>query len=287
MPNLVLDLEGFETESMAADAFPFAWGAVMLASVLSGCGFQAETILGSVVYSDKPELAALNLRSTFGIQIQGPVHGMISGNLPAVMPMDSSISELTVGDVTVRETVAASRIAAHLERALACRNAGRAFTDERLRLALELWSAHHKESSLRAKFLTLVMGLEVLAPPASKHVAALGVLDRWDKDLAAELEHYAVGSEGRDAIESLQREVLFRRERSIRSRLRKRALEVLGAVCPTDAQRIAQMAVRAYDLRGSLVHNGTIAPAELSEGYRAAIGALRALLLASFGICST
>jgi hypothetical protein len=285
LPYVVLNLEGFGSESAAADAIPFAWGVVMLASVLAGWGFQAGTTLDRVVYMEDPDLAAQNLHKSFGLPITGPVHGLVNGNLPAVIPVDKNINYLTAGDVTVRQSVPASRIAPHLERALTYRDAGRAFADERLRLALELWSDYHKELSLRAKFLTLVMSLEVLAPPAPKHAVAQAIVDGWDEELDAELDRYAEGSEEHEAIDSLRREVLFRRERSIRSRIRKHILEVVGAVSPEDAQQTAKMAVRAYDLRGRLVHNGTLAPAELSDGHGAALKALRTLLLASFGVC--
>src|SRR5687767_9410242 len=127
------------------------------------------------------------------------------------------------------------------------------------------------------------MSLEVLAPPATKHGVAQAVVDRWDAELTSELQRYAEDSEEREAIDSLRREVLFRRERSIRSRIRKHILEVVGAVSPDDTQKTAQMAVRAYDLRGSLLHTGTLTPTQLSNGHGAALKAVRTLLLASFG----
>lgn len=284
LPYVVLNLEGFECESDAAEALPFAWGAVMLASVLSGWGFQAETTMDGVTYAKDPDRAAQNLRNSFGIPISGPVDGLVNGNLPAVLPADKNIRYITAVDINVRQSIAASSITPHLERALSNREAGRIFGDERLKLALELWSDYHRERSLRAKFLTLVMALEVLAPPTTKHRVAQSIVDRWDTELASELQRYAEDSEEREAIDSLRREVAFRRERSIRSRVRKHILEVVGAVSADEARETAQMAVRAYDLRGSLLHTGALTPTELSDGHGAALKALRTVLLASFGM---
>jgi hypothetical protein len=284
LPYVVLNLEGFESESAAAEALPFAWGAVMLASVLAGWGFQAETILDTVIYAKDPDRAAQNLYKSLGLPITGPLHGLVNGNLPAVLPVDKNIRYLTAGDVSVRQSIPAGGIAPHLERALSHRDAGRAFADERLKLALELWSDYHKEYSLQAKFLTLVMALEVLAPPATKHGVAQTIVDRWDAELTSQLQLYDEYSEEREAIDSLRREVMFRRERSIRSRIRKHILEVVGAVSREDAHQTAQMAVRAYDLRGSLLHTGTLTPTLLSDGHGAALKALRTVLLASFGV---
>lgn len=284
LPYVVLNLDGFDSESAAADALPFAWGAVMLASVLAGWGFQAESRLDRVTYADDPERAAENLQKNLGLPNRGPVHGVVNGDLPAMIPLEKTVRFVTAGDVTVHQSVPASRIAPHLERALTYRNAGRAFADERLKLGLELWSDYHNERSLRAKFLTLVMALEILAPPASKHSAAQAVIDRWEFELTSELGRYAKPCDEYEALDSLRREILFRRERSIRSRIRKHIFDVVAGVNQDHAQQAADMAVRAYDLRGSLVHTGSLTPAELSNGHTIALKALRMLLLASFGV---
>lgn len=87
-----------------------------------------------------------------------------------------------------------------------------------------------------------------------------------------------------EALDSLRREMIFRRERSIRSRIRKHTFDVVAGVHKDHAQQAADMAVHAYDLRGSLVHTGSLTPAELSNGHTHALKALRMLLLASFGV---
>lgn len=283
-PYVVLNLDGFESAAAAEQALPFAWGAVMLASVLSGWGFQLEANLDTVAYSDDPERAAENLRKNWGVHPAGPVHGLVNGNLPVALPVDKDIRFVTAGQVGVHQSIPASRIVPHLEQALSVRDAGEVFVDARLKLALELWSDYHKERTLRAKFLTLVMVLEVLAPPADKHSVAQAIVDQWDAELTSALDGYARTSDEYEAIESLRREVAFRRERSIRSRIRMHALQIVGDVNPEEAQRIARMAVRAYDLRGVLVHTGALGPSKLSDGHRIALQAVRTILLAAFGL---
>jgi hypothetical protein len=278
-------MEGFESESAAAEALPVAWGAVMLASVLSGWGFQAKSTLDKVAYAEDPDRAELNhLFRHLSVPISSPVYGLASGSLPTVTPADKNILYVTAGEVTFQTPINARSIATHLERALSNSAPGRGFEDERLRLALELWAYHHREHSLKAKFLTLVMALEVLAPPTTKHGVAQTIVDRWDTELLSERQRYAEDTEEREAIESLRREVLFRREQSIRSRIRKHVLGVVSAVSHDDALLTAKMAVRAYDLRGSLLHTGTLTQAMLHDGHEAALKALRTVLLASFGV---
>jgi len=176
------------------------------------------------------------------------------------------------------------RLAPHIERALNLDGLQLAYTDERLRLAFELWTAYHREHSLRAKFLTLVMALEVLSPPISKHEVAIAFTDRWNAELTAAMQDFARGSDEHDALESLRREVCFRRDRSIRGALRAHVLNVVNQCEPESGTRIAALAVRAYDLRGALVHEGRLGSADLSEGHQAARESVRALLLAMLGI---
>jgi hypothetical protein len=82
LPYVVLNLEGFDSESAATDALPFAWGVVMLASVLAGWGFQPETTLDKVVFTDDPERAAQNLHKGLGLPITGRVHGLVTMPIP-------------------------------------------------------------------------------------------------------------------------------------------------------------------------------------------------------------
>jgi hypothetical protein len=283
-PYVVLNLEGFQSESAAAEALPRAWGAVMLASVLGGWGFQAETTLDQVVYTDDPGQAARNLHENFGLPISGPVHGLVNGNLPAVIPVDKNIRFLTAGEIGVHQSVPVSRVVPHLEEALSFQGVALAFTDERLKLALEIWSDYHRERSLRARFLTLVMALEVLTPPMQKHSVAQSKLDRWDSELLSDLGRYTKGSDEYDDLDSLRQEISFRRDRSIRGRLRRHIRDVVGSSDPEKAPQIAHLALRAYDLRGALVHSGTLEPAKLSEGHEAARHAVRALVLATLGM---
>jgi len=284
LPYVVLNLENFRSETAAADALPFAWGAVMLASVLAGWGFHPEAHLDKTVYTDDPEAAAANLEKNLGLPNRGPVHGLVNGNLPAVIATDKNIRFLTANPVGVIQSLPISRIIPFLERALSFDDAARGFADERLRLALDLWRDYHGERSIRAKFLTLVMILEVLAPSRLKDQVAQDIVARWDSELSVELDRYPSQSPEYEAIESLRREVVFRRERSIRSRIRQYALAQLSGADQDHALAIAEMAVRAYDLRGTLLHTGAITPAELSDAHAAALRSVRVLILSRFGI---
>jgi len=73
---------------------------------------------------------------------------------------------------------------------------------------------------MRARLLTLMMVLEVLAPDLPKHEAAIAMLEKMALDINKRLLE-AIDEEERFALESLQREFDFRRETSIRRRVRE------------------------------------------------------------------
>lgn len=58
----------------------------------------------------------------------------------------------------------------------------------KLRVALELYAAHFNEQQVRVRFLMLVIAMESLAKPNTKHQVAIDLLGRWH-----EVPHVAIG----------------------------------------------------------------------------------------------
>ncbi|MEK6909182.1 MAG: hypothetical protein AABX23_03980 [Nanoarchaeota archaeon] len=129
-----------------------------------------------------------------------------------------------------------------------------ALADQRLCTALALFCARLHEHSPNARFLALMMALEVLTEQARKAPIALDMLKRWDAELRQLLE-CANTEEDREALLSLQREVVFRKEASIRSRVN--ALVAKAFQQPRSGKDV-QRAVEIYDLRGALLHDGRV-----------------------------
>lgn len=272
-PYFILTVDGFGSEEQARDFLATAWGAVMWASVQAGVGLQAETGLGQVVDADDPIQAGMNLAQSFGLASGKPVHGLADGNVPVVLPSEKTIKFVTLDGVWVGTTPIHNMIP-HLEKALRSPRTAALFDNERFRIALELWANYHREFSRTSKFLTLVMALEVLTEPKPKHSVAQELIDRWAEMLD---ERMAVFNKDREkyreechALESLRREILFRRDQAIRSRVREMVMAELASVPEERRHHLAMLAVKAYDLRGSLVHEGRLSVADLSKGHEAA-----------------
>jgi hypothetical protein len=153
--------------------------------------------------------------------------------------------------------------------------------DPRLNTALDLYLSSYYETSLRACFLTLMTVLEVLAPIIEKHVTAVILITKLHKAIKGRLAS-KVDDEERDALEALQRELDFRKETSIRRRIRRLVLD-RAPLDDVDRRTLANNVRDAYDLRGSVVHGNPIDPEHLSSANEIALRAVKLLLRSSLG----
>lgn len=150
----------------------------------------------------------------------------------------------------------------------------------KLRVALGLYAAHFSERAATSRFLTLVMALEALATSAPRPKLALTLIDRWKQQVDEIKSKLQPGSDDFTSLEALQREILFRREDSIRSQIRRLVFDVLSAQGNTDAPELSRRAVKVYDKRSTLVHGGLLAVHELHIAERDAKEILERVLKA-------
>lgn len=90
----------------------------------------------------------------------------------------------------------------------------------------------------------------------------------------------APNSEDALALAALKREICFRRDDSIRSQVRKLVLSTLDD--ESDAADVAREALRLYDLRSILVHDGFVDARQLSEATDRARTLVHRVLLSRF-----
>lgn len=270
----LLTLKGFPSEPAAADFVPNIWsGLATLTAQGSACS--ASFAPSNVTRLDDPTLAGENFRKSLpGLAIPGPVHGFADAEGPVVYREDEKVLFFGAGNATFRIGVNPVGVISDLARGLLAPNASAAYSDPRFRTAVDLYVASYYEASATAQLLISAMVLEVIAPPAQKHVLALAFLDQWDAQLVAQLQSYLPGTEETEALQSLRREVCFRREQSIRSRIRGYVTSQLGEAGVPNAQDLGLKARRAYDVRSTLAHEGRVDESEASE----ALAALRQLV---------
>ena len=85
------------------------------------------------------------------------------------------------------------------------------------------------------------------------------------------------------ALESLQREFYFRRETSIRRRVRELVKTGVG-LAYADRNQLAREVVRAYDLRGKIVHTGVASDDDVYTAHDTIFHTVKALLRGRLGL---
>jgi hypothetical protein len=283
-PYLVIRVQPFSSEQEALAFIPRLWGALAWISVELRTGFIAKMQPDSVTYVDDPLVAARNLEKSLDIPDTGPVHGTVNGHMPAAIPLEKNIRAWKLGEITATVTYPINKYAPSFSRALDRSSIASLYNDEKLRTAIELLSDSQRESSLRSKFLTCITALEVLANPVLKHEVAQRLLSQLNDMIQEQMSIYQSDTNEHHALESLQRELIFRREASLRSSIRKLVLDGLTDLTENDRVARSREAVWAYDFRGSLVHDGIAANAELHRAHDIAYQTLIDLLARRIGL---
>jgi len=135
-------------------------------------------------------------------------------------------------------------------------------TSAKLTVALELYAAHFVERQVRVRFLLLVMAMESLAKGTSKHDVAVALLKKWEQELKSEIGKFEKEGEAYLSLDALFREMQFRATDSIRSQVRKLFRELPG-LSEDESRDYQKRALRVYDARSVLVHDGFLPAADL------------------------
>jgi hypothetical protein len=280
-PFLIFDAGDFASQEDAQRFLPRLIGGIWALLLDFNIAFKAEFRFTPLVAAEDPEKAAANLRASWGLERErvygvageGDVITYASGREPVYLGMGEARARASTG-LGVALDAFAQGLAS---------NAPTLVEDEAFRTAVDLFNAHFYETSHRARLLTLVMALEVLAPVTEKHPSAAELVARWKEDLA----HRRQGADDPEvvaALEALDRELDFRKETSIRQRVRQLIRNAPLIVDREERGQLERRAVAIYDARGRLAHQGSLPANELAVLLDDATQILRRLLRARLGI---
>jgi len=282
-PQAVLRIGPFLTPQEAEEFLPRVWGSLAWTAVTRGTGFTAEMTWSHLSFPDDPMKAAANVAKSFGLPAPTePLDALGDEGQPCVIPIGKNYRFMGIGDARATVTEPSSLFGVAFVRALSEPQTAILYLDERLRTAVQLFSDSHREVSGRSRFLTYVIALEVLSEPKQKHEIAQKLIDEFDAKVAALLISSDAESDEHHALESLRKELSFRRETSLRSRIRHLVLDTLSA--REDRSRIASDAVWAYDQRSALVHDGQLPSEALGKAAEISRFTLLTLLREKVGL---
>jgi hypothetical protein len=109
------------------------------------------------------------------------------------------------------------------------------------------------------------MTLEALAERKARPTSIVQLLGEFGEKLDILEKNLSSKPEELAALESLKRELIFRKEDSIRSTIRSLVLNTLSASGATDTEVVAEEAVEAYDKRSTLLHKGSLPHGEVQR----------------------
>lgn len=275
-----LSIGEFPSEEAGRSFIPKLWAGLMWAVLHQGLSPDASLSPQEIKYHDDPLQAAKNVSRSLGLGIE-KLDGILDGSRPAIYPTDKVVRVLTGQPISLLLGFPPDKTVALITEVVDLPFPERVLENRKLKVALDLYNSFFRETSANARFLTLNMALEALAPSEPKHQCAVDAIDRWVEELKT--LQASLDSRGDEwaAYDSLIREIGFRKEKSIRSSIRTLVCSVLQSSEP-DADELATQAVRLYDMRSRLVHDGHVEGGDLGRAITDLRGIAFSVLRARF-----
>ena len=272
---------GVFSDEEAGNAFiPKLWAGLMWALLHQGLSPEAELSSQVITYTEDPNEAAKNVSKSMGLKGE-KLDAILDGSLPAVYGSDKVVRVLTGQQVSLLLGFSPGKTVSFVSEVLSLPHPERVLADRKFKVALDLYNAFFRETSANARFLTLNMALEALAPSEPKHQCAVAIIERWVAETKQLQETVKPDSEEWHAYDSLIREIGFRKEKSIRSSIRNLVRSTLQASDP-EAELLSGQTVKLYDMRCRLVHDGYVPAEDLGKAVTKLKNIVFRVLKASF-----
>jgi hypothetical protein len=247
----VVTVTGFPSSQSAEEFLPRVWTGLATLMVERGSAFSGSlspgTVTSKIIWGEPAS------GSFFASPSGNRVDGIADGDLPTVFPSEKHIRFVSAGQASGTLSLPVPMALDHLVHGFQLPSMS-AFEDERVRTSVDLYSAALFEESEAAKLLTLSMAMEVLAPVSLKHNAVVALIAGWATSIEQAKANAAQDPDAIAAIESFEKEVLWKKETSIRQRIRNFVVTVLGN--DSNARLKGKDALSAYDARSELLHEG-------------------------------
>lgn len=242
----------------------------------------ADLTFDQVFYSNDPETTARNMEQSMRIPYSGPIHGFVHNNMLAAYPSNKNIRFIGAENSNFVRTVPICDVLDSIIEGIEIRSEHHSIEDQKLQIALDLFAAFWLENSDNAKLLTLVLALESLMTHPLRHRLVIELLDRWKPEVKCLKEQFNDGSEEFNALDSLEKELLFKKTDSLRRQVRSLVFDALVFLKQDNASDKAREAVWVYDQRSILVHEGKLSKVNLSKAKSTAYEIVAKVLEARF-----
>lgn len=150
-----------------------------------------------------------------------------------------------------------------------------------MKLACEMFASVDFEASYNARFLALISILEIMAKPALRPRACLDIIE----DAMARMANEATTATDpalRQALLDMHKGAVHWKAESIRSSVRRLAIAASRTLGDADAQASGRSAVRLYDKRSLVVHQGQSASVKDVQDARQVVREVLAVAAGSY-----
>ncbi len=263
--SYMLNVTGLNSEYACHSFLSQLWSGFNWLLLKRGVAVEATLAFDKVTYASNPDIAARNLERNFALPYTGPIDGLVNASLPSFYPSEKNIRFCSVGSPSVVVGTPVKDVFAFIKDGIDIRGNTPSADDTKLQLALDLFSAYWYEYSNKAKLLTLILALESLMDPPLRHEVVVQLLEKWKREVEDRKNEFPPDSDESYALESLERELLFKKEGSLRRQVRSLVLKSLEFLGHDKPQEMAEKAVWVYDRRSELVHKGFLPEPLLSK----------------------
>ena len=263
-PILSFVAEGFSSEEEALAYLPNLKIGLWSISIAYDIPFKPEFNRLPIYPYDDPKRAAINLFPRKA-GVDEEFHGAVQGEGYFIYRTGERIASITTGDVSLESTIAWENASKSFEDGLRISNASQIDDDENLRVALELFTSSLYEVTIRARFVTLISCLEVLAPELDRHSRVVECFDRFEADLRSTIDRESdpvIIASLKAALSDAQ----WKRRASIGERIRQligQAAAATGKNVDEEVRRIKDI----YSVRSRILHKGSVVESELNQAY--------------------
>jgi len=232
-------------------------------SVQTGIHFDLN--LDKVKYFEDPKAAARNI---FGSDTERLVDCVIDSARTAVFPSDKQIATVTAFPVTIIQGIRPDRFMSALEEGACLPNAAQIVENERVRLASEVYSHSHFESSLKSRFLSQMTVLEVLSERPQQPEPLQNLIGKWVLEID-EAQQHSNDPDEKNFLERLKSRLLDLKEESITESVRILVRKALKQLKDPKTSELVGRIGPLYRVRSKIVHGKSVnlgqTPSQLQE----------------------
>lgn len=282
--HLILRASGFRSEDEAAAFLPRLKRGLWSLAIEHGIAFAPLADRQSITRAEDPDAAARALAQWGGPSKEPlePVHGLSQEGGWSIFRSGENIRYAEIGEPDLHIAKQWGQLSGTLLSAVADDSGPDERVDESFLTALDLFLSSFHERSLRARFLTLVTVLEVLAPEVPKHPVAARMIDSLHGEIDQILSELSE-SEILDALKELKKETAFKKGISIGQRVRRLVRDEVS-IPPGELESLVSQVGKAYGFRSDMLHKGKDDQAKLVDLHEKVLRTVRMILANRVGL---